>query len=141
MALKFQWLFIILISFIRAKNSKKKNNTKNFFNYPINTNKYNSINENISFINQPKRKLEDFEPIRIFVDTNQYELEIIFDKMKDYKQYLIDGINMATKTLSTLIKVKRLSNGVDISDINNEMYESFGFLEAYKNESLFIGNK
>ena len=137
------FIYFLLISFyiVQINQLDVQNFTKNSFNNTIN--KINFQEANMTYKNQSKRNLEEeYEPIRIFIDTKQIEDEITTEdngKIEYILPYFKEGINRALNIISNIIKVKRLKNGVDLSDINEAAYRKLGFLTGYRNESLFTG--
>ena len=137
------YLYLILIHFyiVQNKQLNKNNITKNIFNYTNETYKINFQKEKIINKNQSKRNLEEYEPIRIFIDTKYIEAQIKSENMKYIIPYMKEGINRAIEIISNIIKVKRLENGVDISDIDENYYENVLDLSyESRNQSLFNGN-
>ena len=99
-----------------------------------------SHKEKITHKNQSKRNLEEYEPIRIFIDTIQLETEIKSEHLNYIITYMKKGINNACEIISKIIKVKRLANGVDLSDIDEYYYENvMDLIYSSRNESLFNG--
>ena len=137
------YIYFFLISFYIAQINQLdvQNFTKNSFNNTIN--KINFQEANITYKNQSKRNLEEeYEPIRIFIETKQLEADIYGENdegnIEKIIPYLKEGINRAINIISNIIKVKRLKNGVDISEIDDIAYMKLGF-SVIRNESLFTG--
>lgn len=141
------FLYFILISLYIAQINQidKQNFTRNLTNYVNENYKIDFKEEIINYKNHSKRNLEEYDYIRIYIDTKQLEYDINRDsKIKYIIPYLKEGINKAIEIISKIIKVRRLENGVDLSDIsaNSDSYEiniGEGFSEAFRNESLFSG--
>ena len=137
------FLYLAFINFYIVQNNqfKKNNFTKNFSYYTNETYKANFQKEKIAYKNESKRNLEEYESIRIFIDTIYIESQIRDEHMKYIIPYMKEGINRAIEIISNLVKVKRLENGVNLLDMDRDYYEEELELSyANRNESLFTGN-
>lgn len=129
----FKWLFTFLLFF-----SLNDTNENNFTENILKINQKNLLRQNSIFENNQRRKLEEYKPIRIFIETGQFEYDIDSEDMESYKIYILDSIKKAENTITQLFNVQRLVNGVNLSDINDTQYKSFGFSTSFKNNKLFI---